>query len=176
MLTCPVLAVKLSVVDGPGGKETPSSKYAVPKASPDAEAEMRSESGPARVSVVVYAGSLNNNNAAPSRMCTLMFPNGASSVTFALVFKFLPPCCTTSCVNQSLQITLPRPGKTPETLETFGVSTGVTRMLRPTRNCLSTEKSSGSLGNSKKSARTGGVPDVDELAKRVYYARKRRSE
>jgi hypothetical protein len=48
-------------------------------------------------------------------------------------------------------------------------------MSRPTKNCLSTANSSGSSGNSQKSARTGGVPRSDALAKRVYYKQINRS-
>jgi hypothetical protein len=56
----------------------------------------------------------------------------------------------------------------PETEVTFGVRTGVTKMSLPTMNWRSTESSSGSCGNSKKSARTGGVPYREAFAKSVY--------
>ena len=71
-------------------------------------------------------------------------------------------------VYQSRQTVAPRPGKMPATEDTFGSRTGVIRMSRPMRNWVSIPKSSGSSGNSKKSARTGGVPRVDAFAKRVY--------
>ena len=41
-------------------------------------------------------------------------------------------------------------------------------MSLPTMNWRSTANSSGSSGNSKKSARTGGVPFVEALANSVY--------
>jgi hypothetical protein len=56
----------------------------------------------------------------------------------------------------------------PETEVTFGVSTGVTKMSPPSMNWRSTASNSGSCGNSKKSARTGGVPYRDAFAKSVY--------
>lgn len=93
---------------------------------------------------------------------------------------------TMAWVYQSRQMTCPRPGRkpvrgmnkfgahvhsgldSPETEVTFGVSTGVTKMSRPTMNWRSTESNSGSCGNSKKRARTGGVPYKEAFAKRVY--------
>ena len=42
-------------------------------------------------------------------------------------------------------------------------------------NCRSTESNSGSCGNSKKSARTGGVPYSEAFAKRVYWEKGRAS-
>ena len=56
----------------------------------------------------------------------------------------------------------------PETDDTLGVRTGMTKMSPPTMNWRSTESSSGSCGNSKKSARTGGVPYREAFAKSVY--------
>lgn len=56
-------------------------------------------------------------------------------------------------------------------MDMLGVRTGVTRMSLPMRYWRSTEKSSGSSGNSKKSGRTGGVPCSEAFAKSVYYGR-----
>ena len=57
----------------------------------------------------------------------------------------------------------------PSTVEAFGVRTGVTRRSRPMRYWRSTANSSGSSGNSKKRARTGGVPCIDAFANNEYY-------
>ena len=61
-------------------------------------------------------------------------------------------------------------GWLPSMVVAPGVRTGVTRMSLPTSHCLSTVKSSGSLGNSKNNAFTGGRPAIDALAKSVYFA------
>ena len=120
--------------------------------------------------------------AEPSLTWTLMVPKGALRVVLAPILAF-----TTSWVNQSLQITRPLPGNiprgiyqtwyfslgvdkcSPSTVVTLGSSTGVTNKSLPMRYCLSTENSSGSLGNSKNNALTGGAPKEDELANSVYY-------
>ena len=52
---------------------------------------------------------------------------------------------------------------------TFGVNTGVTKMSLPSMNWRSIASNSGSCGNSKKSARKGGVPYRVAFAKSVYY-------
>ena len=44
-------------------------------------------------------------------------------------------------------------------------------MSLPSMNWRSTASNSGSCGNSKKSARKGGVPYRDAFAKSVYYER-----
>ena len=56
-------------------------------------------------------------------------------------------------------------------MDAFGVKTGVTKISLPIRNCLSMAKSSGSSGNSKNNALTGGDPNEDELANSVYYSK-----
>ena len=56
----------------------------------------------------------------------------------------------------------------PETVDTFGTTTGVTRRSGPRRNCLSTSNSSGSSGNSQNNARRGGVPAREAFANNVY--------
>lgn len=61
----------------------------------------------------------------------------------------------------------------PATVVTLGARTGVTRMSRPMRNCVAISNNSGSFGNSKNRARTGGVPLIDEVANRVYCAREK---